>query len=115
MGTPEFGITKDFDTWKEAILQFLRDRPELRANNTRGYFRFLADRGCIDDATADKLCSLVAQGLAPKPEVYVRSRRELIEKGLISIPNAQQSFLDDTERDVRSHYRRDKKENPVWH
>lgn len=111
----EFGITKDFATWKDAILHFLKHRPELRGDNTRGYFRFLQDRGCISEDIADQLCSLVAQGVAPKPEVYVRCRRELLEKGLISIPDRQQSFLKDEESNVRQHYRRDKKENPIWH
>lgn len=114
MGT-QFGITKDFDTWKEAILQFLRNRPELVGDNTRGYFRFLEDRGCIDKATADKLCALSVQRTMPKPEVFVRCRRELIEKGLLYVQPNQKSFLDDNEQASRNYYRRDKRENPVWH
>ena len=101
----EFGITRDFATWKAAIKGFLRNRPELTGSNTRGYFWFLADRGCISLEEAEKLCALVKQGVCPKPEVYVRCRRELIEHGEVYVQSAQKSMLEEAQVETRQYYR----------
>lgn len=107
-------LPRDLIFWKDAILKFLRDNPALVASNTRGYFRFLENRGILPKDVADKLCALDAERVLPKPEVYVRTRRELIEKGLVFLSGAQQSLLKDEEAAVRTHYREDKRGNPLW-
>lgn len=110
----DYKLANELVFWKDAITKFLREHPELVVSNTRGYFRFLENRGLISRELADKLCNYDARNALPKPEMFVRVRRELIEKHLIYIPEAQKSLLDEQAEDMRQHYGRDKKENPVW-
>jgi len=110
-----YPLPRELVYWKDAILRFLKQNPGLAASNTRGYFRFLESRGALSTDAADKLCSLVAQETIPKPETYVRVRRELIEKGLVSVAQQQRNFLDEQEAATRAHYREDKERNPLWH
>lgn len=108
-----YPLPRELMYWKDAILQFLTQNPALVASNTRGYFRFLEDRGVLSSDVADKLCQLEAERVLPKPEIYVRVRRELIEKGLVHVPPQQRTFLEEQEIATRQHYREDKEENPL--
>ena len=99
------GVPRQLKDYKSHILNFLRRRPELVVSNTRGYFRLLEEMELIDSATADKLCQLDARALFPRPETYVRVRRELIENGDLRLPEGQRALLDDAEDEIRGYYR----------
>lgn len=98
-------------TWEKKIEHFLiHIRPELAADNSRGYIRFLEYLQAIPPEIADTLCKyLVGEGTIPGPETYVRARRDLKTAGRIVYTPQQQMSLDENEEASR-HYFRGKKD-----
>lgn len=96
--------TKAYETWAKLTKTFLRDKPDLIANPTKGYIRFLQWQGVLPNEVADEMCRLVALKNFCPPETFTRARRELLDAGRLYLPPAQAQAFEELAGEARTYF-----------